>query len=266
MTPDTGLDAATLLACHDQVQPLPAERPRPLTELAQAEAIQREIVALRRGRGEQPCGFKIGFTNRSIWPLYGVYQPIWAPVYDTTVTQLAQPSASIAIGRFVDPRLEPEIVLGLARPPASAQPADIVAALDWYAHGFEIVQSLFPGWKFSAAEAFAAQGLHGALLVGPRRPMAELGDPVAELAALTLDLSCDGRAVARGSGANVLDSPVLALGHLVAELARRGLALRAGDLVTTGTLTDAQPLKPGQAWQTSLGATRLPGLTLRVLA
>ena len=261
----SGLDAATLLAGHDQARPLPAERPRPLTDLAQAEAIQREIVALRRARGERPRGFKIGFTNRSIWPLYGVFHPIWAPVYDTSVTQLAQPSASIAIGRFVEPRLEPEIVLGLARPPASAQPDDIVAALDWYAHGFEIVQSLFPAWKFSGAEAFAAQGLHGALLVGPRHPIAELADPVAELAALTLELACDGRAVAHGTGANVLDSPVLALGHLVAELARRGLAPQAGDLVTTGTLTDAQPLEPGQTWQTSLGASRLPGLTLQVL-
>ena len=50
-----------------------------LTEAeAQALAVQDEIIALRRARGERTVGYKIGFTNRTIWPVYGVHQPIWA--------------------------------------------------------------------------------------------------------------------------------------------------------------------------------------------
>jgi 2-oxo-3-hexenedioate decarboxylase len=42
----------------------------------------------------------------------------------------------------------------------------LLACIDWVAHGFELVQSIFPGWKFSAPDAAAAFGLHGALLIG----------------------------------------------------------------------------------------------------
>src|SRR5213076_1717815 len=33
-----------------------------------------------------PMGYKIGFTNRTIWQRYGVYAPIWGTVWDTTLT------------------------------------------------------------------------------------------------------------------------------------------------------------------------------------
>jgi 2-oxo-3-hexenedioate decarboxylase len=41
----------------------------------------------------------------------------------------------------------------------------LLACIDWVGHGFEIVQSIFPGWKFSVPDAVAAFGLHGALLI-----------------------------------------------------------------------------------------------------
>ena len=40
--------------------------------------------------------------------------------------------------------------------------------------------------------------------------------------------------------------------------------VQPGDVVTTGTLTDAWPLQPGQHWQTMLSDARLPGLSLQV--
>jgi 2-oxo-3-hexenedioate decarboxylase len=36
-------------------------------------------------RGEKRIGRKIGFTNRTIWEQYKVYEPIWGYVYDSTV-------------------------------------------------------------------------------------------------------------------------------------------------------------------------------------
>ena len=51
-------------------------------------AYQRALAvrALREARGEKVRGYKIGFTNRTIWARYAVYGPIWGPVYDTTVS------------------------------------------------------------------------------------------------------------------------------------------------------------------------------------
>jgi 2-oxo-3-hexenedioate decarboxylase len=39
-------------------------------------------------RGEKRLGRKIGFTNRTIWEQYKVYEPIWGYVYDSTVHDL----------------------------------------------------------------------------------------------------------------------------------------------------------------------------------
>ncbi len=233
----------------------------PIADLDTALAVQARIVARREARGERRLGHKIGFTNRSLWPLYGVHHPIWGPVWHTTVTWLDRPEARLSVGRWAEPRLEPEIVLGLARSPRTTDIDHVHDCLDWVAHGVEIVTSPWPAWRFSAAQALAAQGLHGALLIGPRVPVADIGGPAA-LAALRLHLSRDGQAVASGEGRAVLDGPVQALSHLVAELARRGESLPAGSVITTGTLTDAQVLAPGQTWRTRLEGVPLAGLTI----
>jgi 2-oxo-3-hexenedioate decarboxylase len=68
----------------------------------------------------------------------------------------------------------------------------------------------------------------------------------------------------RGSGANVLDSPLLAFAHLAETLATqaRVAPVQAGEIVTTGTLTAALPVSPGQRWTTVLDGIDLPGLSI----
>ena len=65
-----------------------------------------------------------------------------------------------------------------------------------------------------------------------------------------------------GTGDLVLGGPLLALGHLIDELARRGERLQGGSVITTGTLTDAQPMRPGQRWRTTITGFDLPGLDI----
>jgi 2-oxo-3-hexenedioate decarboxylase len=252
--------AVLLDACDRGATLAPRSCPRPAS-LADAEAIQARINLIRQARGERRLGFKIGFTNRSIWPVYGVHHPIWAPVWDSTLTLLDGTQAEARVARFTQPRLEPEIVFGLARSPSSADPDEVFGAIEWIAHGFEVVQCPYPDWKFDAAQAIAAQSLHGALLVGPRLAKSVVPGWQA-LASIELNLDCDGRSVARGAARLVLDNPLLALCHLVAELERRGERIAPGAVVTTGTLTDAQPLAPGQRWETRLSGIDLPGLVL----
>jgi 2-oxo-3-hexenedioate decarboxylase len=239
-----------------------------------AFAIQAAIGALRRRRGDVPVGYKIGFTNRLIWPLYNVTQPIWGPVWQTTLHDMTDARADIRLARLAEPRLEPEIVIGLTdSPPPQADAstpealAALIACIGWVAPGFEVVHSIWPNWRFNAAQAIAAQSLHAGLWVGPRVERSALGtDPVAALSGLRLTLSCQGEALAQGRGADVLDGPIQALGHLVAGLAARGERIAAGSVITTGTLTDAQPLAAGQHWQSAIDGAPLSGLSLQVTA
>src|SRR5262249_35983409 len=79
----------------------------------------RVIAVLNRkleARGETRLGRKIGFTNRTIWVQYKVYAPIWGHVYDSTVYDLNQ-TTSLPLAGFAEPRIEPEIIFGLASAP-----------------------------------------------------------------------------------------------------------------------------------------------------
>jgi 2-keto-4-pentenoate hydratase len=115
------------------------------------------IYRRRRQRGETPVGRKIGFTNRTIWPQYGVWAPIWGYVYDSTVVNSDDGTARVAIGHLIQPRIEPEIQLHFARtPPVSQDEAAILESIDWIAQGFEIVQCRFADWKFNAVDAVTA--------------------------------------------------------------------------------------------------------------
>ncbi len=227
----------------------------------------REIEARRVASGWTPVGRKIGFTNRTIWPRYGVYLPMWAHVWSHTVHYATASRATLALGPFVQPRIEPEVVFKLKAPvPVTADARAALDCVEWIAPGFEIVQSHFPDWQFTAADCTAAFGLHGALVIGA--PLAVTDRNRAELAAalpdFTLTLRCAGAVIDTGVGANVLDSPALALVHLAGVLAGQPQfpPLAAGEIVTTGTVTDAWPVAPGETWTSDYGALGLPGVTL----
>ena len=218
-------------------------------------------------RGEKMAGRKVGFTNRTIWPEYGVYAPNWGYMTDRTVSDLAAAAAVLPLSGFIEPRIEPEIAFGIAHPPqAGMDDAAMLDCVDWVAHGYEIVQSIYPGWKFTSADATACNAMHGALLIGKRHPIAPRKAAwLRELPAFEIDLCCNGVLADRGSASNVLDGPVSALRHLVDLLALDTLnpPLAAGDIVTTGTLTRALPVKPGETWTTQLRGIPLEGIGLR---
>jgi 2-oxo-3-hexenedioate decarboxylase len=228
---------------------------------AAAETIRRA----REARGEHVIGRKIGFTNRTIWSEYGVHAPIWNYVYDTTVHALLPTAGTFGLDPFPEPRIEPEIVFGLARAPEPGMDERaLLSCIGWIAHGFEIVQSLFPGWRFRAPDTIAAFGLHGAILLGPRHRL-EGSDadkwldalPSFEIALVRNDSVMD-----RGRSANVLGGPLSALRHLIDLLADdpRHAPLGPGEMVSTGTLTRALPVQPGETWRTTLTGIPVDGL------
>lgn len=257
---------AELLAARDAATLMPTITARDASfSMADAYAVADRLRRLRIDRGEAPRGYKIGFTNRGIWPVYGVHEPIWGPVWDTTLQLLDGSEATVSLAGLVQPRLEPEIVFGFARPPRAGMTlAELAGCIEWVAHGFEIVHTHFDAWRFKAADTVADFALHGRLVVGPRVPAKRFADLGAELAALTVELRRDGERVDQGVASIVLDGPLNALRLWVDAMAAQPQRwpIGAGDVVTTGTVTDAWPLVPGQRWETRLGDARLTGLHL----
>ena len=238
---------------------------RPGLDDAYANALA--VRTLRIARGETPRGFKIGFTNRTIWSRYNVYAPVWGTVWDGTLQHCSGDSqGTVSLAHTCQPRLEPEIVFGMhATPAPNATLDELFESIAWVAPGFEVVQSHSPDWNFEAADTVADSGLHAHLVVGRRTPAKELASGAdaldQRLAQARVTLYRDQQAVEEGLGSNVLGSPLRALQHFLTTLRACPGApdLQPGDVVTTGTWTDAWPLRPGERWEARFS---IPGFQL----
>jgi 2-keto-4-pentenoate hydratase len=243
------------LTSHNQI-PTFSSRPNGLS-LADAYRVTPMLRAAFEARGEKIIGRKIGFTNREMWKVYGVQAPVWGYVTDHTAYDLAHTKVQ-RVKNFVEPRIEPEIMFGLkAAPLPDMNEAALLDCIEWVSLGYEVVQSIYPDWKFTAADTVAANGVHGALLVGSRHAIAlRKLEWQQQLATFAVELYCNGKLSQRGGGALVLDSPLLALRHLVELLANdtHNPPLGAGEIISTGTLTLAMPVKAGESWTTRVAA------------
>ena len=234
----------------------------------EAYGVAAELVKLRRARGEQTVGRKIGFTNRNIWQEYGATSPIWAHVYDDTLLYAKDSAARISLKGSVQPRLEPEIAFKLraAVPIECRDPEQILESIEWLAPSFEIVDCHFPQWKFKPADSAADFSFHWRLIVGQPYEIrrAEIPDLAKQLRDCRVVLSRDGKVMDRGVGSNALDHPALALAFLADIVARqpRFDALSAGEVITTGTLTAALPIGAGETWESQYSGLPVTGLRL----
>jgi len=239
-------------------------------DLAAAYEVEAEIVRLREAAGHRAVGRKVGYANKALWRVLKLDSLVWAHMYDDTVHDAADGTATLSMGGMYAPKIEPEIVLKLRsdrtpflESPAGASAATALAACEWIALGFEIIDCPFPGGQFQPVDFVACFGLHAALVVGARRTI----DPAMadQLPRFAVRLFCGEQLVAEGAGKNALRSPALALAELAAAAARQpGAALRPGEIVSTGTLTESQPIASGQTWRAEIDGLDLPPLSLRV--
>lgn len=271
MTTDVSAIAARLMAAQDAATTVPLiTASAPDFGIDDAYRVLAEIERCRRAQGWRSVGRKIGFTNRTIWPRYNVYQPNWAHMWANTVQYAEDGKATLPVRSFVQPRIEPEVVFKLKAPvPLTDDPVQALAAVEWIAPGFEIVHSHFADWKFAAPDCTALCALHGALVVGAPVAVTEASRAVlaAALPSFAVTLSRGDAVVERGVGSNVLGSPALALVHLARLVAGQPQfpPMAAGEIVTTGTLTDAKPVVAGETWSADYGALGLEPLTLSLV-
>lgn len=227
--------------------------------LDQAYRVGAALDRRLQRRGYHPIGCKVGFTNRAIWPRFGLDEPILAPVYDRSL-RLARPMAEIPIGMFRAPMIEVEVVFGFAQEGADE------GRPEWVALGFEIVDCHYPEWHLTPADSVADFGLHGALVVGrpvnARQPGFE--ERVARLDGLEVRLFRNETPVARGRGSDVLGHPLAAL-EFVPRLLPRFAGPEepaSGGVVSTGTMTALEPLSPGERWRVEAAGVDLPGMEI----
>lgn len=237
-------------------------------DLDDAYAVQAEIARLCVESGRKIAGRKVGYANKAMWRILKLETLVWAHMYDYTVHLAGDGSVELPRSAFRAPRIEPEIVFKLKQPIAvgglDAEAA--LQAVEWIACGFEIIDCPFPEWQFPPADFVAAYGLHAALVVGEPRLVESAWIPALaeELARFKVRLLKNGELVEEGSGRNALRSPALCLAELAGATLRRGEPLRVGELVSTGTLTNAQTVESGEIWSAEIDGLAIGNVMVRI--
>ena len=244
-----------------------------------AYEVEAEFARLRVAQGAHPAGRKVGFASAAAWRAHKIETVVWAGIYSDTILHstgihpAGEAGSTFALGPWPSIKIEPEIVFKLNRPlDASASAAQALAAVEWLAPGFEIIDnpfaaSLTPA-SFTPSDLVAVYGLHRALFVGAPCPVDSAAIPalVEALAKFRVRLSRNDEPIAEGGGQNCLLSPALCLAELATATQRQAPVqpLRAGEIITTGCLTpQAQPISPGETWSAIFDGLPVPALRLR---
>ena len=230
--------AAAVGAAHDDGEAIePTAFPPELT-IEDAYAVQDALVERRREAWGPIAGYKVGFTNASVQSEFGLETPIYGRVLAGTIDE----GGRVGTGGLIEPMIEPEIAFVLDRPLSPpVTHLDVAAAARFVVPVIEVVDSRVEGWAFDAAGAVADNALAARLLVGDPVPV---GDR--DLSLEGVEVRVDGDPRASGTGTAVLGHPAEAVAWLAAALEERGGRLEAGDVVTTGTITDPIPIAAGE--------------------
>jgi 2-keto-4-pentenoate hydratase len=216
----------------------------------QIQTINREL-ALSSGR--TIMGYKCGLTSAAMQQQMGVDEPDFGVLLDDM--QVAD-GGQMLMRRFLQPRVEAEIILVLDRDLGSGTTLDDVLAATAHARpSLEIIDSRIKDWRLSLIDTVADNASSGAFV---------MGDPVGidglDLTAIEAVVTINGVETARGFGAAALGHPAAAAAWLANRLGDFGLVLEAGSVVMTGSLHASVPVSSGDvvvAEFAGLGSTSL---------
>ncbi len=271
--PETQVEtlARELLDAYETGQMVPVlPSARPGFDLNTAYEVEAALKKFREQTGARAFGRKVGYANKAMWRVFKLETLVWAHMYDDTVHYSDSNSATLSLAHPRSLKIEPEIFFGLKQP-ILAEGINATAALEsteWLAIGFEIIDCPFPEWKFQPSDFVASFGLHAALVIGERVQVQPelIARLVDELPRFKARMSKQGEFVEEGSGKASLMSPALCLAELGSAILRRfpGEPLRAGEIVSSGTLTAGHPTDRGDLWTVEVEGLSLPPLTVRL--
>lgn len=211
---------------------------------ATAEAAYRiqdaYVAQLIERRGTAPAGYKIAITTPAMRDMVGFQDSVSGRLLRDQI----HPSGHAVDARdYVRLIVEFEIAFEMARElPTTQRPWTGATILEHVACAYPALEIAddrgadYASLRQSVLTLVADNAWNQGLV---------LGAPVTALDAAALQsvegiASIDGREVGRGTGRDVLGHPLDALAWLANHLAPRGLPLRAGDIVTTGSLVKSQ--------------------------
>ena len=246
---------ATLLEIRERPRPIaPPSETRPLS-VAEAYAVQDRLREGLVARGQQVIGWKVGLTSAALQRAYDVAEPVGAFLLGSGVLSSG---VEVPMSRFAALVVEAEIAFvmrsDLAGP--GVTPPRALLAVEGALPALELVDFRMSG-KPGATDLIADGVFANAIVVGTAlTPVAQL-----DLALEGLVYELSGTVAATNTAAEVMGSPVNSLAWIANHLGARGLGLRAGDIVMTGSISTLLRPKAGDTVRASY--TRLGSVSAR---
>jgi 2-keto-4-pentenoate hydratase len=247
----TGALLEQSLAARTQRRAYPPPSTTRALTMAEAYAAQDRLREALVAAGERLIGWKAGFTSRTAQEAFGCKEPVCAFLLASGV--LAN-RAEVPVARFVELVVEAEVALVLARDLAGPgiTPATAVLAVEGAVPALELVD--FRHASQATGTDVIADGVYANAIV--------LGAPLTRVAELDLALEGlvyehNGAVAATNTAAEVMGNPINSLAWIANHLGARGLGLRAGDVVMTGSVSKLLRPKVGdtiRATYTRLGS------------
>jgi 2-keto-4-pentenoate hydratase len=223
--------------------------------MAEAYAVQDGVREALLARGEQLVGWKVGFTGKMAQEMFQCPEPVSAFLLASGVYA---DRAEVPTGRFVQVVVEAEVAFVLSRDLAGPGVTAVAAlqAVQGAVPALELVDFRYFG-KPTGIDV-VADGVYANAIV--------LGAPLADVSRLDLALEGlvyehNGALVATNTAAEVLGNPLNSLAWLANHLAARGLGLRAGQVVMTGSVSKLVHPRAGDSVRATY--TRLGSVSAR---
>jgi 2-oxopent-4-enoate/cis-2-oxohex-4-enoate hydratase len=235
-------------ATRDARQLKPLTEREPALTVDEAYEIQLRTVGRRTAAGETVVGKKIGITSKAVMQMLQVTQPDFGHL----LSGMAHGDGGVLEAkRFCQPRGEGEIAFVLRRDLTGpgVNNAAVIAATDFVMPAFEIVDSRIADWKIRIQDTVADNGSSAAYVLGDHA--VSIRD--ADLVTCGMVLEKNGEIIGTGAGAASMGNPVNAVTWLANELGRRGIALKAGEVILSGSLSIMFPIQAGDSLRMRMG-------------
>jgi 2-keto-4-pentenoate hydratase len=218
--------------------------------LSDAYAVQDAAIALWP---DEIIGWKLGRVGPDFEPRFGK-ERLAGPIFRKGLQRAwGETSFPVFHGGFA--AVEGEFVIRIARD-APAGKLDWTTEEAWdlagaFHIGIETAGSPMKMINDLGPTAVVSDfGNNAGLILGEEIPDAR----TRMLESLRVETFIEGGSVGTGTAAGIPGGPIESLRFLLENTARRGIALKAGTLVTTGAVTGIHEIRPGQSSQILFGA------------
>ncbi len=228
---------------------------KPLTEthpdisIDDAYSISLRIVEKRVADGERIVGKKIGVTSKAVMNMLKVGQPDFGFLTDKMVYSQGQDMPISE--QLIQARAEGELAFILKKDLCGPgiTSADVLAATDYVMPCIEVVDSRIEDWRIKIEDTVADNASCGLLLLGDSAV-----DPrEVDMSTCGMVVEKNGAIISTGAGAAVMGSPVNAVAWLANTLGEYGIALKAGEVILSGSMVPLEPVQAGDHLRVSIG-------------